>query len=119
MVVKRTSPSRSDPAWKRFAVTVSNGCAMKPSSKAACSPLEDLAHRLLNCGERTLCRDLAVLRKHHVLLPLRSQIKDMGRSLSHRSTIVRLWLGGKEYSEIARTSCHSVAAVQNYVDKFK
>ncbi len=81
--------------------------------------LEDLAHRLLNCGERTLCRDLAILRKKRVVLPLRSQIKDMGRSLSHRSLIVESWLSGKEYTEIARSTCHSVGAVQNYVDKFK
>jgi hypothetical protein len=81
--------------------------------------VEDLAHRLLNCGERTLCRDLAQLRKQHIVLPLRSQIKDMGRSLSHRAIIVRSWLAGKEYSEIARATFHSPGAVQNYVEKFK
>jgi hypothetical protein len=82
--------------------------------------LEDLAyHRLLNCGQRTLCRDLQVLRQKGIHVPLRSTIKDMGRTLSHRRLIVELWLGGKEYSEIARDSHHSVAAVQNYIDKFK
>ena len=33
--------------------------------------------------------------------------------------IVEEWLQGKEYSEIARTTHHSVAAVENYVSKFK
>jgi DNA-binding NarL/FixJ family response regulator len=81
--------------------------------------LEDLAYRLFNCGQRTLCRDLQALREEHVQLPLRSTIKDMGRTLSHRRLVVEQWLDGKEYSEIARATCHSVASVQNYVEKFK
>jgi hypothetical protein len=81
--------------------------------------LEDLAYRLFNCGQRTLCRDLQALRKEQVQLPLRSTIKDMGRTLSHRRLVVEQWLDGKEYSEIARATCHSVASVQSYVEKFK
>ncbi len=81
--------------------------------------LEDLANRLFNCGQRTLSRDLDVLRRKGIVLPLRSTIKDMGRSISHRSLIIEHWLMGKEYSEIARDTHHSVPAVQNYVGKFK
>ena len=81
--------------------------------------VEDLANRLFNCGERTVCRDLHALRKNTIIVPLRSTIKDMGRTLSHRSLIVTHWLHGKEYSDIARTTFHSIAAVQNYIDKFK
>ncbi len=81
--------------------------------------VEDIAHRLFNCGERTVCRDLAVMRKHHVSPPLRSTIKDMGRTISHRSQIVEQWLRGKDESKIARDNCHSVPAVQNYIEKFK
>ena len=50
--------------------------------------VEDLAHRLLNCGERTISRDLAELESEGILLPLRSMIKDMGRALSHRELII-------------------------------
>ena len=81
--------------------------------------VEDLANRLLNCGQRTLCRDLKTLKDKGILLPLRSTIKDMGRTLSHRVDIVRLWLLGKEYTEISRATFHSVASVRNYVSKFK
>ncbi|RPJ73077.1 MAG: DUF1670 domain-containing protein [Alphaproteobacteria bacterium] len=81
--------------------------------------VEDLANRLFNCGERTICRDLQELRKKHVVVPLRSTIKDMGRTISHRSIIVRQWLEGKEYSDISRNTFHSVSSVKNYVDKFK
>ena len=81
--------------------------------------VEDLANRLFNCGERTICRDLQALRKNNIVVPLRSTIKDMGRTLSHRTAIITHWLSGHEYTEIARRTCHSVQAVKNYVDKFK
>jgi hypothetical protein len=81
--------------------------------------VEDLANRLFNCGERTICRDLAYFREQNVFIPLRSTVKDMGRTLSHRIPIVKQWLLAKEYTEIARDSCHSVRAVRNYVEKFK
>jgi hypothetical protein len=81
--------------------------------------VEDLANRLFNCGERTICRDLAYFREHSMFIPLRSTIKDMGRTLSHRIPIVKQWLLGKEYAEIARNTCHSAKAVRNYVEKFK
>ncbi|MDZ7766926.1 MAG: DUF1670 domain-containing protein [Melioribacteraceae bacterium] len=42
--------------------------------------VEDLANRLFNCGERTICRDLQTLRKNNIVLPLRSTIHDMGRN---------------------------------------
>jgi len=81
--------------------------------------VEDLACRLFNCGQRTICRDLKTLRKNNIVLPLRSTIKDMGRTISHRSLIVKNWLKGKEYSEISRDTFHSIQSVKNYVDKFK
>jgi hypothetical protein len=81
--------------------------------------IEDLAYRLFNCGQRTLCRDLQQLRAKGTILPLRSTIKDMGRCISHRAMIVQQWLQGKEYSEICRNTYHSVGAVKNYIQKFK
>lgn len=81
--------------------------------------VEDLANRLFNCGERTICRDLQALRKNNIVLPLRSTIHDMGRTISHRSIIVKHWLKGKEYSDISRDTFHSIQSVKNYIDKFK
>lgn len=81
--------------------------------------VEDIANRLLNCGERTICRDIKVLKDNNIILPLRSTIRDMGKSITHRSLIVKQWLLGREYSEIALRTNHSVQAVANYVDKFK
>jgi hypothetical protein len=81
--------------------------------------IEDIANRLLNCGERTLCRDIKVLKEQGIVLPLRSIIKDMGKSITHRTLIVKQWLLGKEYTEIARNTNHCIDSVSNYIDKFK
>jgi uncharacterized protein YerC len=81
--------------------------------------VEDLAYRIFNCGVRTISRDLDYFRLENIFIPLRSTVKDMGRTLSHRLLIIKLWAQGKEYSDIARTACHSFTAIQNYVDKFK
>jgi hypothetical protein len=81
--------------------------------------VEDIANRLLNCGERTLCRDIKAFKEEGIVLPLRSTIRDMGKSVTHRALIIKQWLSGKEYSEIARATHHSIDAVANYVDKFK
>jgi hypothetical protein len=81
--------------------------------------IEDIANRILNCGERTLVRDIKVLKEEGIVLPLRSIIKDMGRALSHRTIIVKKWLQGQEYSQIALSTNHSPDAVSNYVRKFK
>lgn len=80
--------------------------------------LEDLSYRILNCGMRTLVRDMKAFRSQSIVLPLRSTIKDMGRGISHRSLIVRHWLAGKEYEEISKATHHSPRAVANYVSKF-
>lgn len=81
--------------------------------------IEDLANRILLCGERTLVRDIKALKEQGIVLPLRSTMKDIGRSLTHRTIIIKHWLQGKEYSEIARVTNHSVEAINNYVYKFK
>ena len=81
--------------------------------------VEDMANRLLNCGERTLIRDIKALKDKGICLPLRSTVRDMGRSISHRELIVRHWLSGMEFTQISHQTNHSVEAIANYVEKFK
>ncbi len=81
--------------------------------------VEDLAYRLFNCGERTILRDLASLRKNTIHPPLRSTVKDIGRTISHRATIVRNWLFGDELSDLQRKYNHSFSAIENYLSTFK
>ncbi len=81
--------------------------------------VEDIANRLLNCGQATISRDIKAFKDQGIILPLRSTIKDMGRSLSHRTMIVKEWLLGNEYYKISKKTHHSIQSVKNYVDKFK
>lgn len=81
--------------------------------------VEDLAYRIFNCGQRTICRDLQYFRGNDILIPLRSTVKDIGRTLSHRVLIIKHWAKGKQYSEISRDTSHSPKSVHNYVEKFK
>lgn len=81
--------------------------------------VEDIANRIFCCGERTIVRDLKDLREKEIFVPLRSTIKDMGKTLSHRTLIIKQWVKGYHYTEIARKTNHSISAISNYVNKFK
>lgn len=81
--------------------------------------LEDLAYRLFNCGQRTLCRDLRALRRQGIHPPLRSSTRNLGPILASRRQVIELWLAGQNYEMIARTTFRSAALVGSYVDKFK
>ena len=81
--------------------------------------VEDLAYRILNTGERTIVRDLKIIREKGDNPPLRSTIKDMGRTISHKTLIIKNWLKGDELSDLKRKYNHSFSAIENYVNKFK
>jgi hypothetical protein len=81
--------------------------------------VEDLAYRLLNVGERTIHRDLALMRKQQINPPLRSTVKDIGRTVSHRAILVKNWLFGDELSDLERKYHHSLSAIENYINAFK
>jgi len=79
---------------------------------------EDLSE-ILMCDVRTIRRDIAILREQGIVVPTRGTIKDIGPGVSHRGLAVRLWLEGKEPTEVARHIKHSLKAVENYLEKFK
>jgi len=79
---------------------------------------EDLAE-ILMCDVRTIRRDIQSLRQKEIIVPTRGQVRDIGPGVTHRGIAVRLWLEGKEPVEIARHINHSIAAVENYLEKFK
>ena len=79
---------------------------------------EDLAYRLLNCGLRTLVRDVRALRQRDLEIPSRGQQQDIGPGQTHRVQAVRLYLQGLEANEIARRLYHTLAAIENYVTTF-
>ena len=80
--------------------------------------LEDLAYRLLNCGMRTLNRDLKALREQEIPVPLRGAMQDIGRSITHRKQIIEAHLRGQTYTQISRNFYHSESAIRNYIVTF-
>lgn len=81
--------------------------------------VEDIAYRLLNVGERTIVRDLSLIRKDGENPPLRSTIKDMGRTVSHKAVLIKNWLKGDELSDLNRKYNHSFSAIESYINTFK
>jgi hypothetical protein len=79
---------------------------------------EDLAYKLLNCGVRTVRRDIKALDQRGIVVPTRGQQKDIGPGISHRTKIVRLYICRKTYTDIERTMKHSQTAIKRYVQTF-
>ena len=79
---------------------------------------EDLAFRILNCGLRTISRDLKALAEAGLTVPLRSQQKDAGRAVTHRAQAVELYLKRYTFTQIGQRLRHSLSAIANYVVSF-
>jgi Protein of unknown function (DUF1670) len=79
---------------------------------------EDLGYRLLNCGLRTIVRDLQALRRAGIQVPTRGQQQDIGPGLTHRAQAVRLFLQGFEPNEVATRLYHSLGSIENYLTTF-
>lgn len=81
---------------------------------------EDLAYRVFYVTPRTISRDLAWLRENRpeILIPLRSNVHDIGPVLTHREKIIEHALAGKTMTEICEVMHHSPEAVSNYLGTF-
>jgi len=78
---------------------------------------EDLG-RLLQVSSRTIRRDIGQLVADGNTVHTRGYEHDIGRSLSHKSRIVDLYLQGLTYDEIMRKTRHSAHAIKRYVTTF-
>ena len=63
---------------------------------------EDIAAKLLNCGVRTVRRDIKALAKRGVIVPTRGQQKDIGPGVSHKVEAIRLFMERRTYTEYER-----------------
>jgi len=79
---------------------------------------EDLAE-ILMCDPRTIRRDICDLKQRGFVLPTRGQQQDIGPGVTHRALAVSRWIEGHEPTQIAGLIRHSVASVENYLEKFK
>lgn len=78
---------------------------------------EDLAD-ILQVDTRTIRRTVKQLQERGVKVQTRGIYHDIGPSISHKAWIVGLYLNYKTYSEIARTTRHSLTSIKRYIMDF-
>lgn len=78
---------------------------------------EDIA-RLLQVTSRTVRQDIRELQTDGNFVHTRGMDHDIGRSLSHKSRIIELYLCGETYDSIMRKSRHSAFSIKRYVMSF-
>lgn len=78
---------------------------------------EDLG-RLLQVSSRTIRTDIAELVADGNTVHTRGYDHDIGRSLSHKSRIVELYLSGLTYDEIMKRTRHGAYSIKRYVCSF-
>jgi hypothetical protein len=92
--------------------------AQEALDQGALLTAEDFAFRIFNCGLRTISRDRQALAEQDIIVPLRSQQKDIGRAITHRVQAVELYLKRYTFTQIRQRIRHSLAAIANYVVTF-
>jgi AraC-like DNA-binding protein len=78
---------------------------------------EDIG-RLLHVSSRTVRRDVSEVMKENIKVLLRGLHHDIGKGISHKAWIVRLYLEQRTYTEIERISRHSIEAIRIYLSDF-
>jgi hypothetical protein len=78
---------------------------------------EDLS-AILCCDIRTIRRDIAYLKSKNIFVPTRGLVKDIGRFPSHKTQAIKLFLEGKQFSEITRALYHSPTSILRYLRAF-
>ncbi len=80
--------------------------------------VEDFA--FLTCSSpATIKRDLAWLRRQGQAVPTRGQVRDIGPGLSHKATVVQLYLWGLQFTQIEQRTAHSEDAIRRYLGDFR
>jgi len=86
-------------------------------AQGAAATQEDLA-ALFGCHRSTIIRDIAELKAKGVRITTRGGITDQGRGVSHKGTILRMYLLGLPPTEIAKRTNHVLESVENYIEPF-
>jgi DNA-binding Lrp family transcriptional regulator len=85
--------------------------------QGAAASQEDLAEALA-VDVRTIKRDFKALQARGVLLASRGYLHAVGRGQTHKSQIVRRWLQGESYDQLAQSTRHSLSSIQRYIQLF-
>jgi hypothetical protein len=86
--------------------------------QGAAASQEDLAPAL-HSSVRTIKRDCAVLQAIGYYLPTRGHLEGVGRGQTHKAQIIRRWLSGESYDQIALHTRHSAKSIQRYIKAFE
>jgi len=78
---------------------------------------EDLAV-LCGCHRSTIVRDLAEMKAQGLTVITRGEITDQGRGISHKRTILQMYLLGWPPTEVARRTGHTLESVERYIAPF-
>lgn len=85
--------------------------------QGATASQEDLAVALA-VDLRTIKRDFKVLQGQGLLLASRGKLHAVGRGQTHKTQIVRRWLAGESYDQLAQSTRHSLSSIQRYIQLF-
>ena len=85
--------------------------------QGAVATQEDLAHAL-HVSVRTIKRDCETLQKQGISLPTRGNLRGIGRGQTHKGQIVRRWLQGETYDQVAYHTRHSLTCIKRYIQTF-
>jgi hypothetical protein len=86
-------------------------------AQGAVATQEDLAWGL-QTSVSTIKRDFAALGAEGVYLPSRGNLQGIGRGQTHKAQIVKLWLQGLTYDQIARRTRHALSSIKRYIGTF-
>lgn len=78
---------------------------------------EDVAHAL-HVSVRTIKRDCLKMQEQGIYLPTRGNLRGIGRGQTHKAHIVRRWLSGATYDQVAYHTHHSPMCVRRYIQTF-
>jgi len=85
--------------------------------QGALASQEDLAH-VLHVAVRTIKRDCKALEEQGFWLPLRGNVRGIGRGQSHKALIISRWLRRETYDQLERSTKHTVVSIRRYVQTF-
>ena len=86
-------------------------------AQGAAATQEDLA-QVLQVSVRTIKRDCALLQAHGIYLPTRGNLHGIGRGQTHKAQIIRRWLQGETWDQIALHTHHSLVSIRRYIQSF-
>ncbi len=85
--------------------------------QGAVATQEDLA-QVLNTSLRTIKRDFVELQGLGNYLPSRGYLQGIGRGQTHKGQIIRRWLQGETYDQLALNTHHCAVSIQRYIKAF-